>query len=127
VRRPNTLSLATRCTCPGADCKPAQAGDRSDGSWRADRRGGVAGTAAVKAFDVEAARTGILDHKIARETGFDPITETIEAKSRAGYYPEGGTVRVTLTIDCLSGRVLGGSLVSEYGEGAVHRSHASWE
>jgi len=86
--------------------------------------GGVAGTAAVKAFDVEAARTGILDHKIARETGFDPITETIEAKSRAGYYPEGGTVRVTLTIDCLSGRVLGGSLVSEYGEGAVHRSHA---
>ncbi|WP_255152460.1 FAD-dependent oxidoreductase [Halorarius halobius] len=86
--------------------------------------GGVAGTAAVKAFEVEAARTGCLDHDEARAAGFDPLTETIEAKSRAGYYPEGGTVRVTLTVDRPTGRVLGGSLVSEYGEGAVHRSHA---
>jgi NADPH-dependent 2,4-dienoyl-CoA reductase/sulfur reductase-like enzyme len=86
--------------------------------------GGVAGTAAVKAFEVEAARTGVLDLEVARAAGFDPTTETIEAKSRAGYYPEGGTVRVTLTVDRPSGRVLGGSLVSEYGEGAVHRSHA---
>ena len=86
--------------------------------------GGVAGTAAVKAFDVEAARTGILDHDRAREAGFDPVTETIDAKSRAGYYPEGGTVRVTLTADRTTGRVLGASLVSEYGEGAVYRSHA---
>ncbi len=86
--------------------------------------GGVAGTAAVKAFETEAARTGVLDHETAREAGFDPVTETIDANSRAGYYPEGGRVRVTLTADRESGRVLGGSLVSEYGEGAVHRSHA---
>ena len=86
--------------------------------------GGVAGTAAVKAFEIEADRTGLIDHEIARNAGFDPVTETIKAKSRAGYYPEGGTVRVTLTADRDSGRVLGGSLVSEYGEGAVHRSHA---
>ena len=86
--------------------------------------GGVAGTAAVKAFDVEAARTGILDHDEARDAGFDPTTVTIDAKSRAGYYPEGGTVKVTLTADSESGRVLGASLASEYGEGAVHRSHA---
>jgi len=33
-------------------------------------------------------------------------------------------VRVTLTADRETGRVLGGCLVSEYGEGAVHRSHA---
>jgi len=86
--------------------------------------GGVAATAAVKAFEVEAARTGVLDHGTAREAGFDPTTDTVEAKSRAGYYPEGGTVQVTLTVDRSSGQVLGGSLVSEYGEGAVHRSHA---
>lgn len=86
--------------------------------------GAIAGTAAVKAFDVEAARTGLTDHDAAREAGFEPVTETIDAKSRAGYYPEGGTVRVTLTADRGSGRVLGGDLVSEYGEGAVHRSHA---
>jgi len=85
--------------------------------------GGVAGTAAVKAFDIEAARTGLL-HDEALEAGFEPLTETIKAKSRAGYYPEGGTVQVTLTIDRPTGRILGGSLVSEYGEGAVHRSHA---
>ncbi len=86
--------------------------------------GGVAGTAAIKAFEMEAARTGILDHDAARDAGFDPITETITAKSRAGYYPEGGSVQVTMTVDRPSGQVLGGSLVSEYGEGAVHRSHA---
>ena len=86
--------------------------------------GAVAGTAAVKAFEVEAARTGLLNHETAREAGFDPVTRTIDAKSRAGYYPEGGTVTVTLTADRDSERVLGASLVSEYGEGAVHRSHA---
>ncbi|WP_049925608.1 FAD-dependent oxidoreductase [Halopiger goleimassiliensis] len=86
--------------------------------------GTVAGTAAVKAFEVEAARTGILDHAEGREAGFDPVTETIDANSRAGYYPEGGTVTVTLTADRETGRLLGASLVSEYGEGAVHRSHA---
>jgi NADPH-dependent 2,4-dienoyl-CoA reductase/sulfur reductase-like enzyme len=85
--------------------------------------GGIAGTAAVKAFEVEAARTGVLDEE-ARRAGFDPVTETIDAKSRSGYYPEGGTVTVTLTADCESGCILGGSLTSEYGEGAVHRSHA---
>ncbi|APX98198.1 FAD-dependent oxidoreductase [Natronorubrum daqingense] len=86
--------------------------------------GTIAGTAAVKTFDLEAARTGILDHDDARAAGFDPVTETVDAKSRAGYYPEGGTVTVTLCADRDSGRVLGASLVSEYGEGAVHRSHA---
>ena len=86
--------------------------------------GPVAGTAAVKAFDVEAARTGIVDHDDAREAGFDPVSETITANSRAGYYPEGGEVTITLTADRDSGRLLGASLVSEYGEGAVHRSHA---
>ncbi len=86
--------------------------------------GSIAGTAAVKAFEMEVARTGILDHGEAREAGFEPFTETIETKSRAGYYPEGGPLQVTLTADRETGRVLGGSLTSEYGEGAVHRSHA---
>ncbi len=33
-------------------------------------------------------------------------------------------MHVTLTADRQSRRVLGGALVSEFGEGAVHRSHA---
>ncbi len=114
---PAYVPLALTANRHGRAIGRTVAGDPTEG-------GGVAGTAVVKAFDVEAARTGILDHEVAREAGFDPVTETIEAKSRAGYYPEGGTVRVTLAVDRPSGRVLGGSLVSEYGEGAVHRSHA---
>lgn len=111
------IPLALTANRHGRAIGQTVAGDPTEG-------GGVAGTAAIKAFEIEAARTGILDHERVRDVGFDPITETVEAKSRAGYYPEGGTVQVTLTADRDSGRVLGGSLVSEYGEGAVHRSHA---
>lgn len=114
---PTYVPLALTANRHGRAIGKTVAGDPTEG-------GGIAGTAAVKAFEIEAARTGILDHKTAREVGFEPLTETIEAKSRAGYYPEGGTVQVTLTVDRPSGRVLGGSLTSEYGEGAVHRSHA---
>jgi len=113
---PTYVPLALTANRHGRAVGQTVAGDPTEG-------GGVAGTAAVKAFDVEAARTGLL-HEQARTAGFEPVTETIDANSRAGYYPEGGTVRVTLTVDRPSGRVLGGSLVSEYGEGAVHRSHA---
>ena len=114
---PAYVPLALTANRHGRAIGETVAGDPSVG-------GGIAGTAAVKAFDVEAARTGILDDEEARDAGFDPTTVTIDAKSRAGYYPEGGTVKVTLTADSESGRVLGASLASEYGEGAVHRSHA---
>ncbi|WP_336133821.1 FAD-dependent oxidoreductase [Natronomonas amylolytica] len=114
---PTYVPLALTANRHGRAVGQTVAGTPSEG-------GGVAGTAAVKAFDVEAARTGCLDHEEAREAGFDPVTKTIDAKSRAGYYPEGGTVKVTLTADRETERVLGASLVSEYGEGAVHRSHA---
>ncbi|MDZ7702093.1 MAG: FAD-dependent oxidoreductase [Halobacteriales archaeon] len=115
---PVHVPLALTANRHGRAVGQTVAGDRTTA-------GGVAGTAAVKAFEVEAARTGILDHDEAEAAGFDPVSRTIDAKSRAGYYPAGGTVRVTLTADRASGRLLGASLVSEYGEGAVHRSHAA--
>ena len=114
---PDYVPLALTANRHGRAVGQTVAGDPTEG-------GEVAGTAAVNAFEVEAARTGLLDHETAREAGFDPVTRTIDAKSRAGYYPEGGTVTVTLTADRGSERVLGASLVSGYGEGAVHRSHA---
>jgi NADPH-dependent 2,4-dienoyl-CoA reductase/sulfur reductase-like enzyme len=77
--------------------------------------GSIAGTAAVKAFDLEAARTGLLDHDLAREAGFDPVSRTITTKSRAGYYPGGSELTVTLVGDRKSGRVLGASMVGEEG------------
>ncbi|QLG62143.1 FAD-dependent oxidoreductase [Halorarum salinum] len=73
--------------------------------------GRIAGTAVVKAFDRECGRAGILDHGDAREAGFDPVSETITAGSRSGYYPGNAETTVTLCADRGSGRLLGGSVV----------------
>jgi NADPH-dependent 2,4-dienoyl-CoA reductase/sulfur reductase-like enzyme len=72
--------------------------------------GEVAGTALVKAFDLGCGRTGLLAHE-AREAGFDPVSETITAGSRSGYYPGAAETTVTLTADRESGRLLGGATV----------------
>jgi len=73
--------------------------------------GQIAGTAAVKAFDQECGRAGIIDHDRAREAGFDPVSETVTTGSRSGYYPGAAETVVTLTADRDSGRLLGGSIV----------------
>ncbi|WP_053948824.1 FAD-dependent oxidoreductase [Halolamina sediminis] len=75
--------------------------------------GDIAGTAVVKAFEMECGRTGILDHERARDVGFDPVSETITAGSRSGYYPGGAETTVTLTADRGTGRLLGGSIAGE--------------
>jgi NADPH-dependent 2,4-dienoyl-CoA reductase/sulfur reductase-like enzyme len=75
--------------------------------------GDVAGTAVVKAFDLECGRAGILNHDRAREVGFDPISETITAGSRSGYYPGNEETTVHLVGDRKTGQVLGGAIVGE--------------
>ena len=77
--------------------------------------GEIAGTAAVKAFDLEAARTGVIDEERARDAGFDPVSRTITTESRAGYYPGGSPIEITLVGDRPTGRVLGASMVGEEG------------
>jgi len=81
--------------------------------------GDIVGTAAVKAFDLEVARTGILDPDVARDAGFDPVSVTVTTRSRAHYYPGGEQLQVTMVGDRETGRVLGASLVGR--EGAVRR------
>ncbi|WP_158059409.1 FAD-dependent oxidoreductase [Halorussus halophilus] len=73
--------------------------------------GTVAGTAVVKAFDLETGRSGIIDHEEAREVGFDPVSETVTASSKSGYYPGAAETTVTLTADRGSSKLLGGSIV----------------
>ena len=73
--------------------------------------GRTAGTAAVKAFDLEAARTGIVDESEARDTGFDPVRVTIDSTTRADYYPGTRDIAVTLVADSDSERVIGGTAV----------------
>ncbi|RKD89051.1 FAD-dependent oxidoreductase [Halopiger aswanensis] len=77
--------------------------------------GGTAGTAIVKAFDLGAARTGIVDEGRAREAGFDPVSVTISASTRAHYYPDGAELTVTLVADRESGKLLGGTVVGRDG------------
>jgi len=73
--------------------------------------GEVAGTAVVKAFDLGCGRVGIRDETEAREAGFDPVSETVTAGSRSGYYPGAEPTTVTLVADRDTGRLLGGSTV----------------
>ncbi|AGB17545.1 NAD(FAD)-dependent dehydrogenase [Halovivax ruber XH-70] len=77
--------------------------------------GGTAGTAIVKAFDLGAARTGLIDEEVAREAGFDPVSVTIDAPTRPHYYPGGAKLTVTLVADADSARVLGASVVGRDG------------
>ena len=73
--------------------------------------GDIAGTAVVKAFDLECGRVGLIDDEAAREAGFDPVRKTITAGSRSGYYPGAADTDVTLVADSESGRLLGGAIV----------------
>ena len=77
--------------------------------------GEIAGTAAVKAFDLDVARTGLVDEALARDAGFDPVSVTITAPSRAHYYPGGSEIQITILGDRESGRVLGASMVGREG------------
>ncbi|WP_380679290.1 FAD-dependent oxidoreductase [Salinigranum sp. GCM10025319] len=77
--------------------------------------GDIAGTAVVKAFDLTAARTGVIDEDRAREAGFDPVSVTITAASRAHYYPGAEELTITLLGDRDSERVLGAAMVGREG------------
>ncbi|TQQ80907.1 pyridine nucleotide-disulfide oxidoreductase [Halonotius terrestris] len=73
--------------------------------------GDIAGTAVVKAFDMECGRVGLLDETAARKAGFDPVRKTITAGSRSGYYPGNAETDVTLVADRETGKLLGGAIV----------------
>jgi NADPH-dependent 2,4-dienoyl-CoA reductase/sulfur reductase-like enzyme len=75
--------------------------------------GETAGTAVLKAFDLGCGRAGIVDPRRARGAGFDPVSETITAGSRSGYYPGAAETTVTLLADRETGRLLGGATVGE--------------
>ncbi|MFB6292665.1 MAG: FAD-dependent oxidoreductase, partial [Halonotius sp.] len=73
--------------------------------------GDIAGTAVVKAFEMECGRVGLLDEESARKAGFDPVRKTVTAGSRSGYYPGNAETDVTLVADRETGKLLGGSIV----------------
>jgi NADPH-dependent 2,4-dienoyl-CoA reductase/sulfur reductase-like enzyme len=78
---------------------------------------GVVGTAVVKVFDLEVARTGLgLDE--ARAAGLAAEATDVVSRSRAKYYPGGSPLHVRL-VHAPDGRLLGGQLAGR--EGAAKR------
>lgn len=71
---------------------------------------GIVGTAVVKVFDLEVARTGLS----AAEAGPDALTCDVVHRSRAKYYPDGHPLHVRLVFEP-TGRLLGGQLAGRDG------------
>lgn len=79
---------------------------------------GVVGTAVSKICQFEVARTGLTEREI-RDLGLLCKTTIIKSKTRAGYYPGAGWIKVKLLAEQGSGRLLGGQIVGL--EGAAKR------
>jgi CoA-dependent NAD(P)H sulfur oxidoreductase len=78
---------------------------------------GIVGTAVVKVFDLEVARTG-LGLAEARAAGLDAVATDVVSRSRAKYYPGASPLHVRL-VHTPEGRLLGGQLAGR--EGAAKR------
>lgn len=79
---------------------------------------GVLGTAVSKICEWEVARTGLNEHE-AEAAAFAYVTATIDATTRAGYFPGTKPIRVKLLAERSSGRLLGAQIVGR--EGAAKR------
>jgi NADPH-dependent 2,4-dienoyl-CoA reductase/sulfur reductase-like enzyme len=77
---------------------------------------GVVGTAISKVCDLEVSRTGLSEAE-ARAAGFAPVSVTVQATTRAGYFPGAAPITVKLIAERGSGRLLGAQLVGREGSG----------
>lgn len=75
---------------------------------------GVVGTAVTKVCDLEVARTG-LSLMEAKRLGFNAVTATITADSRAPAYPGSQKITITLILDKTSKRLLGAQMAGKDG------------
>lgn len=82
---------------------------------------GVAGTQVFRVMDLEVASTGI-NAQESEKHGFHPEQVSIESRSRAHGHPGAKTIRVAMTGDRESGKLLGVQMVGE--EGVAHRINA---
>ena len=81
---------------------------------------GSLGTQVVKIFELVIARTGLLEGE-AREAGFDPLTTDTEAYDHKQYYPGARKLRLRLTGDRTTGRLLGAQILGPWGAEVAKR------
>ena len=82
---------------------------------------GVIGSAVTRLFDTEAGVTGLTE-KAAARASFEVITGAISSKTAADYYPSAKPIKVKLTVEKESQRVIGGQIVG--GEEVTQRINA---
>ncbi len=75
---------------------------------------GIVGTAVVKVFDLEVARTGLSERE-AKDAGFDAASVTIKAPARAHYMPTHPPIHVKLVFEKGTKKLLGAQMVGEEG------------
>jgi len=75
---------------------------------------GSLGTQVVKIFDLVVARTGLRNQEAVRE-GFDPLTIGSESWDHKLYYPGATRLRIRITGDRKTHRLLGAQMVGRYG------------
>jgi NADPH-dependent 2,4-dienoyl-CoA reductase/sulfur reductase-like enzyme len=79
---------------------------------------GVIGTAITKICSTEAARTGLSEAE-AEAAGYSFVTAAVDSTTKAGYFPGASPIRVKMTAERRSGRLLGAQVVGR--EGAAKR------
>jgi NADPH-dependent 2,4-dienoyl-CoA reductase/sulfur reductase-like enzyme len=82
---------------------------------------GVAGTSVFKVFSLEVARSG-LNFKEALDSGFTPVENFVQTRSRAHGHPGSTPIYINMVADSKTGRLLGAQMVGK--EGAAHRINA---
>jgi NADPH-dependent 2,4-dienoyl-CoA reductase/sulfur reductase-like enzyme len=104
---PAYVPLGTTATKQGRVAGAAIAG-------RPEAFAGIVGTAVVKVFDLEVGRVGLTLAE-ARGAGFDAVAAEVVHRSRARYYPGGGSIRVRVVAERGTGRLLGAQLLGVEG------------
>jgi NADPH-dependent 2,4-dienoyl-CoA reductase/sulfur reductase-like enzyme len=94
------------------------AGENAAGG-RAEFEGSL-GTQVVKIFDLVVARTGLRDQEAIRE-GFDPLTVESGSSDHKAYYPGATNLRIRITGDRKTDRLLGAQIVGSYGAEVAKR------
>jgi NADPH-dependent 2,4-dienoyl-CoA reductase/sulfur reductase-like enzyme len=81
--------------------------------WRKKAVEGSVGTQVVKVFDLAIACTGLRDPE-AKAAGFNPRTVETDAWDHKAYYPGAQRMRLRVTGDIESGRLLGAQIVGHW-------------